>query len=130
MALRIRQSDADTWQSMLCLEDNLAENYGDNWKWRENIKWIACLDHMLVIDAKMTPIMLYRAHITRIIGHNIFYSKLKINNISIRRATVEYIMAYNDIKRRHQKCDFHESTPLECIPTRNKMPDTRIILQI
>ena len=82
-------------------------------------------------DFKIMTFMSYITNIMRILGHKIFYRKLKNNSMSIRTVIVEYIMTKKDHKCRYQKCDFHLSTPLEfsCL-TRNTIRNERNILQI
>ena len=70
-----------------------------------------CLIRSNVGDVKMTDTT-YRTDIMRILGHKIFVRKLKINFMSTRKGSVEYSIAQEDKKRRHQKCDFHCSTSL------------------
>ena len=70
-----------------------------------------CLFRSNVGDVKMMPFMSYITNIMRILGHKIFYRKLKINSMSIRTGNVEYIMTQKDHKCWYQKCDFHLSTP-------------------
>ena len=66
-----------------------------------------CLFRSNVGDVKMMPFMSYITNIMRILGHKIFYRKLKINSVSIRTGNVEYIMKQKDHKCWYQKCDFH-----------------------
>ena len=70
-----------------------------------------CLFRSNVGDVKMMPLMSDITNIMRILGHKIFYRKLKFNFMSIRIDNVEYIMTQTDHKCRYQKCDFHLSTP-------------------
>ena len=52
-----------------------------------------CLFRSIVSDVKMVPFMYYITYIMRILGHNFFYRKLKINFMSsVRMGNVEYIM--------------------------------------
>ena len=69
---------------------------------------IHCLFRSNVVDVKL---MLFMSYITRILGHKIFYRKMKINSMPIRTGNVEYIMTQKDHKCRYQKCDFHLSIP-------------------
>ena len=71
-----------------------------------------CMFQSNVVDVRMMPFMPYITNIMRILGHKIFYRKLKINSMSITTSNVEYIMTQKDHKCRYQKCDFHLSTPL------------------
>ena len=70
-----------------------------------------CLFRSNVGDVKMMPLMPYMTTTMRILGHKIFYRKLKITSMSIRTGNVEYIMTQKYHKSRYQKCDFHLSTP-------------------
>ena len=57
-----------------------------------------CLLRSNVGDNKMMPCMSYITNIMRILGHKIFYRKMKINSMSIRTGNVEYIMRQKDHK--------------------------------
>ena len=57
------------------------------------------------------PFMFYIVNEMRILGHRIFYRKMKINSMSVRTVNVEYIMRQKGHKCRYQKCDFHLSIP-------------------
>ena len=70
-----------------------------------------CLFRSNVGDVKMMPFMPYITNIMRILGHKIFYRKLKFNSMSIRMGNVDYFMTQKDQKCRSQKCNFHLSTP-------------------
>ena len=69
-----------------------------------------CLFLSNVDDVKLMPFMSYITNIMHILGHNIFYRKLKINSMSIRTGNIEYIMSEKDHKCRYQMCDFQLST--------------------
>ena len=62
-----------------------------------------CLFLSNVGDVKLMPFMSYITNIMRILGHNIFYRKLKINSMSNRMGNVEYITTEKDHKCRYQK---------------------------
>ena len=63
-----------------------------------------CLFQSNVGDVKVVSLMPYR---TNILGHKIFYRKLKIKSVSIRMGNVEYTMTQKDNRRWNQR-----STPL------------------
>ena len=70
-----------------------------------------CLFRSNVGDVKIMPFMSYITDIIGILGHKIFYRKLKINSMSIRTGNVEYIMTQKDHKCRYQKWNLHLLTP-------------------
>ena len=54
----------------------------------------------------------------RLLGYKVFHRKLKIYSMSIRKGNVEciiHVIAQDYHKRRHKKCDYQWSTPLEFI---------------
>ena len=71
-----------------------------------------CLFLSNVGDVKLVPFISDITNIMRILGHNIFYTKLKINSMSITTGNVQYIMTEKDHNCRYQECDFHLSIPL------------------
>ena len=76
--------------------------------------------------------MSYITNIMRILGHKIFYRKLKNNFMSMRTGNVKYIMTQKDRKCRYEKHDFPFSIPILNLSflTRNTIRDARNILQI
>ena len=102
-----------------------------NMHYDERTPCIAGFDQMWVTLFKMVSLMLYRKNIMRILGHIIFYRKLKTNSMSNRADIVENITTQKDHKR--QKWDFHWSTPPPLVFsffTHNTMLNARNILQI
>ena len=73
--------------------------YGPNLPTPRNSSVIKCRNGVMDV---------HRVIIMRILGHKIFLKKIEDQF----HVNVEYIMTQIDIKRNHQKCDFHRLIPL------------------